>query len=216
MIISYPAATQVSYMATARLIILNGAQKGDELELQRGSNFLGRAEANDFVLNDVTVSARHCEVIVTDFSVRVRDLGSTNGTWIDNRRVLDAEIRNGQVLMLGSMEMRLSVLPAEISIPPLPKPVEAVQTTLDDGRPACINHPGIEAVLKCSQCERMFCEACVRELHLVGGKSRLFCPACSGACQPVAGIAAPPKRKSFASRLLDTIKITFKKSKQEN
>lgn len=206
----------MSYMATARLIILNGAQKGDELELQRGSNFLGRAEANDFVLNDVTVSARHCEITVTDFSVRVRDLGSTNGTWIDNRRVLDAEIRNGQVLMLGSMEMRLSVLPAEISIPPLPKPAEVVQTTLDDGRPACINHPGIEAVLKCSQCERMYCEACVRELHLVGGKSRLFCPACSGACQPVTGVVAPPRRKSFASRLLDTIKIPFKKNKQEN
>lgn len=199
-------------MPTARLIILNGAQKGDELELQRGSNFLGRGEGNDFVLNDVTVSARHCEVIVTDSSVRVRDLGSTNGTWIDNRRVLDAEIKNGQILMLGSMEMRLSFVPTEISIPPLPVQAVPVQTTLEDGRPACLNHPGIEATVKCEQCARMYCDACVRELHLVGGKSRLFCPVCSGVCQPLAGVELPKRRKSFASRLLDTIKITLKKT----
>jgi len=199
-------------MAATRLIILNGAQKGDELELQRGSNYLGRSEANDFVLNDVTVSARHCEIIVSDLSARIRDLGSTNGTWIDNRRILDAEVRNGQILMLGSMEMRLSMAPVEISIPPLPVQPRPVQSVLEDGRPACINHPGIEALLKCRQCGRMYCETCVRELHLVGGKSRLFCPACSGSCEPVKGVPAPRKRKSFAGRLLDTIRIPFRRS----
>ncbi len=203
-------------MTTTRLIILNGAHKGEELELQQGSNFLGRAEANDFSLNDLTVSGRHCEIILTGSSVRVRDLGSTNATWIDNRRVLDAELRHGQILMLGSMEMRLSVMPAEIRIPPLPIPAEAMPTTLGDGRPACLNHPGLEAVHKCKQCGRTYCETCVRELHLVGGRSRLFCPACSGACLPIKGVVPSPKRRSIASRLLDTIRIPFRKSGRHN
>ncbi|MCX8107969.1 MAG: FHA domain-containing protein, partial [Verrucomicrobiae bacterium] len=152
-----------------------------------------------------------CVVIVTNSSVRVRDLGTTNGTWIDNRRVLDAELRHGQILMLGSMEMRLLFTPVEIAIPPLPVPKEPVQTVLEDGRVACLNHPGIEATFKCTQCGRAYCNTCVRELHLVGGKSRLFCPACSGVCEALVGIAVGEKRRSFASRLLDTIRIYFKK-----
>jgi hypothetical protein len=198
-------------MATVRLIILNGAHKGEELELEPGPNLLGRAEGNAFVLEDVTLSGRHCEILVSDLSVRVRDLGSTNGTWIDNRRVQDAEMRHGQILMLGSMEMQLAISPVEITIPPLATPLEPMPTTLEDGRPACLNHPGLPATLKCGQCGRTYCEACVRELHLVGGRSRLFCPGCSGLCLPLAGVALAGK-KSFASRLLETIRITFRRN----
>jgi hypothetical protein len=65
--------------------------------------------------------------------VVVRDLFSTNGTFLDTQRIQNAEIRNGQILMLGSMEMRLLVTPVEIAIPPLPPPAEPVPTTLADG-----------------------------------------------------------------------------------
>lgn len=193
-----------------RLVILSGAHKGEELELQRGSNFLGRAEGGDFILNDPTVSGRHCEIIVTDLSVRVRDCNSTNGTFIDTQRIQNSEIRHGQVLMLGSMEMRILIPQPEISIPPLSQPVEPQPTTLPDGTPACLNHPGIPAVHKCQQCGKTYCEACVRELHLIGGRSRLFCPACSGACTPL-GAVRPARKKSFASRLLETIRIPFRR-----
>jgi len=199
-------------MASTRLIILNGAHKGQEFELQDGSNFIGRAESNDFVLDDGAVSSRHCELVVTASSVRVRDLGSSNGTWIDNRRVLEGEAHHGQILMLGSLEMRLMMPPVEIAIPALPQHREPMPTALGDGRAACLNHPGFPAALKCAQCGRAYCEACVRELRLVGGQSRLFCPACSGACESLAGTVVSTRRKSFASRLLETIRISFKRN----
>lgn len=195
----------------ARLVIHSGAHKGGELELQRGSNFLGRAEGNDFTLDDPTVSSRHCEIIVAEMTIQVRDLDSTNGTFIDNRRIRNSEIHNGEILMLGSMEMRLTDAVMEILIPPRSVPMEPVATAMPDGSPACLHHPGIAALHKCRQCSKTYCEACVRELHLVGGHSRVFCPACSGLCDPL-GTRPPARKKSFASRFLETIPIPFRRS----
>jgi hypothetical protein len=204
-------ARGIAIGSMARLVIHSGAHRGVELELQHGSNFLGRAEGNDFVLDDPTVSSRHCEIIVTATSVEARDLDSTNGTFIDNRRVRTSDIRDGQILMLGSMEMQLIDAPVEIAIPPLSVPSEPVATSLTDGAPACFHHPGIRALHKCRQCGNTYCEACVRELHLVGGRSRLFCPACSGLCNPI-GPRPPARKKSFASRFLETIRIPFRRN----
>lgn len=193
-----------------RLVIQSGAHKGEEIELQRGSNFLGRAEGCDFTLDDPTVSSRHCEVIVTDLGVQIRDLDSTNGTFIDTQRVKSAELRNGQILMLGSMEMRLMGMTVDVVIPKMTVTAEPVAVQLPDGTPACLHHPGIPASHKCRQCGKAYCEACVRELHLVGGKSRMFCPGCSGACEPL-GPKTAPRKRSFASRFLETIRIPFRR-----
>jgi hypothetical protein len=194
-----------------RLVIHTGAHKGEELELQHGSNFLGRAEGNDFTLDDPTVSSRHCEVVVEDMRVQVRDLNSTNGTFIDNQRIRSSEIRNGQILMLGSMEMRLAGGPVEIVIPSLSTEDEPTARVLSDGSVACLHHPSIPALFRCRQCGKAYCESCVRELHLVGGKSRTFCPACSGTCEPL-GPKPPPRKRSFASRFLETIRIPFRRT----
>jgi hypothetical protein len=199
----------------ARLVILSGAHKGEEIELQRGSNFLGRAEGNDFTLNDPTVSSRHCEIVVTEMAVKVRDLGSTNGTFVDNQRLQSSEVRSGQILMLGSMEMRLVDAGVEIQIPSLTPAAVPTASALSDGTPACLNHPGVPAVHKCRGCGKTYCEACVRELHLVGGRSRLFCPACSGSCDAL-GPRPAPRKKSFASRFLETIRIPFRKEGSKN
>jgi hypothetical protein len=63
---------------------------------------LGRGPDNDLVLADDTVSWHHASVWAERGAVRVRDRGSTNGTWIDDQR-LDGEaaLRSGQVLRLG-------------------------------------------------------------------------------------------------------------------
>jgi hypothetical protein len=190
-------------MATTRLIQLTGAQKGQELALREGSNFLGRALTNDVVLDDPGVSGRHCEVVVTELNVRVRDLGSTNGTWLDSRRVLETEARHGQILTLGGLDLRVMVATAEISIPALPVSSEPAPSALADGRPACLLHPDVPATLRCVQCGRAYCGDCVSELRLVGREVRAFCPTCSGACVPLAGTTRAGRPKAFARRLLE-------------
>ena len=176
------------------------------MDLRHGSNFLGRDASNDFVIDDSTVSGRHCEIIVDDFSVRVRDLGSTNGTYLDGELVLEGVIADGQCLSLGTAGMRLDSPPVRIEIPAPAGVLPPAPPVLADGRAGCVNHPPILAGFRCLKCERTYCSDCVKVLRLVGGNARYSCDICGGACEPLLP-PAEPKPKSFGSRLLDTIRL---------
>src|SRR2546430_10198736 len=104
-------------------LVLTGLTHPGAFELEPGFNTLGRNPTNDFRVHDVTISSFHCEIVVSEDSVLVRDLGSTNGTFIDGQQIHEAELRPGQILRLGSAELRLDsqavIEPASISIPEL-------------------------------------------------------------------------------------------------
>jgi DNA-binding NtrC family response regulator len=62
----------------------------------------------DLILEDDQVSRRHAELQVTPEGVRVRDLGSTNGTWWQGSRIADAVVPGGASIRIGSTSIRLS------------------------------------------------------------------------------------------------------------
>ncbi|HNV01708.1 MAG TPA: FHA domain-containing protein [Vicinamibacterales bacterium] len=69
---------------------------------------IGRARAADFCLDVPFVSRLHCRVEVgPDGAVEVVDLGSTNGTWVDGKRVSRATLARGSVLRVGRVEFAL-------------------------------------------------------------------------------------------------------------
>jgi pSer/pThr/pTyr-binding forkhead associated (FHA) protein len=68
---------------------------------------LGRSSACELVLADDTVSRRHAELRAEDGRWIVRDLDSSNGTWVNGRRVIEAEVRPGDVLHLGGCRLKL-------------------------------------------------------------------------------------------------------------
>jgi FHA domain-containing protein/uncharacterized protein DUF1707 len=68
---------------------------------------IGRSSACQLVLADDTVSRKHAELRVEDGRWLLRDLGSSNGTWVNGRRVVEAEVRPGDLLHLGGAEVRL-------------------------------------------------------------------------------------------------------------
>ncbi|HKS38868.1 MAG TPA: FHA domain-containing protein [Verrucomicrobiae bacterium] len=162
--------------------------------LVSGVNRIGRNPANDICLDDPTVSGHHCEIVVLNEEVFVRDLGSTNGTFIDSRRVSEAALRVGERLHVGSVGMALEN-PARVAIPPLPVHPEA-NPVLPDGFAACVNHPASHATMKCTQCEKAFCELCVHQVRRLGGAALRLCPSCSGHCQPILAETPGKKRKS--------------------
>jgi hypothetical protein len=194
--------------------ILIGITHPGELELDEGLTSLGRNPTNDFRVPDATVSSFHCELIVTSGSVLVRDLNSTNGTFINGGPVTEALLEPGQVLTLGHAELRLELRevaePAEIVIPKLPVAHEPTQTHLLDGSLACLHHPGVAAVFKCQKCDHALCGDCVRMVGLKGGAPRIFCPDCSGTCERLPSAVAE-KKQSLLGRLTQTIKIRFGK-----
>jgi FHA domain/Domain of unknown function (DUF1707) len=79
----------------------------DPGSLQGGRITLGRSSACQLVLADDTVSRRHAALVVRDGCWRIVDLGSSNGTWVNGRRVVEAEVRPGDELRLGAARLRL-------------------------------------------------------------------------------------------------------------
>jgi hypothetical protein len=68
---------------------------------------LGRGSDCTVVLADITVSRRHAELVLRDGCWILRDLGSSNGTWVNGRQVVEAEVRSGDLVVLGDCRLRL-------------------------------------------------------------------------------------------------------------
>ena len=75
--------------------------------LAAGRLLLGRSSACQLVFSDDTVSRRHAELRLQDGCWILRDRGSSNGTWVNGRRVIEAEVRSGDVVLLGDCRVRL-------------------------------------------------------------------------------------------------------------
>ena len=72
-----------------------------------GRIVLGRSSACQLVFTDDTVSRRHAEIRVVDGRWMLRDLGSSNGTWVNGRRVVETEVAAGDEILLGDCRFRL-------------------------------------------------------------------------------------------------------------
>jgi len=102
----------------ARLIVNPGREGAWEIPLREGVNSLGRGEHNHFQINEPSVSTSHCQVVVNNGDILIRDLGSTNGTFINQEPVKEAHLQPGQKLRLGGVELLLEA-DAPASPPPL-------------------------------------------------------------------------------------------------
>jgi pSer/pThr/pTyr-binding forkhead associated (FHA) protein len=74
---------------------------------------VGRHPDCDARLDSLRVSRWHCCLSEVDGEVWVRDLGSTNGTWIGGRRVSSGRVRRGDVLAIAHLRYRVEELRAE-------------------------------------------------------------------------------------------------------
>ena len=72
-----------------------------------GRLLLGRSPSCQLVFADDTVSRRHAELLLVEGRWMLRDLGSSNGTWVNGRRVMEAEVAPGDELQLGGCALRL-------------------------------------------------------------------------------------------------------------
>jgi hypothetical protein len=83
------------------LEIVRGAMAGEKVALKEGTQSFGRAAECDVFLDDITVSRHHCDIIVADDGVTVKDCGSTNGTLVDSQAVESKKLEAGDVIQIG-------------------------------------------------------------------------------------------------------------------
>jgi pSer/pThr/pTyr-binding forkhead associated (FHA) protein len=69
---------------------------------------VGRAPRADFILDAALVSRLHCRLIATDANVEVVDLKSTNGTFVNGKRVAKAMLSPGDRLRVGRVELTVA------------------------------------------------------------------------------------------------------------
>jgi hypothetical protein len=101
-----PLDHTVALSAHAVLRITRGAGTGRAFELSRASALsLGRARAHDVVLEDVSVSSQHCRIRPEDGGFVVHDLKSTNGTFVNDRRVTEHPLAEGDVIQIGETRL---------------------------------------------------------------------------------------------------------------
>lgn len=90
----------------SKLVVLSEGFTGLTCELKVDKTTVGRLEDNAFQISEPSVSSHHCELTRRGAELLVRDLNSTNGTFINGEKVAEAVLKPGQILRLGQVEMR--------------------------------------------------------------------------------------------------------------
>lgn len=112
----------------AKLVVLSEGLTGQTYELKVDTTTIGRVEDNTFQIAHPSVSSHHCEILLRGNDVVIKDLNSTNGSFINNQQVTgEAVLKPGQVLRLGQIDIRLEApgAAAAASAPAGKKPVDS-------------------------------------------------------------------------------------------
>jgi predicted component of type VI protein secretion system len=77
------------------------------VELDQEETVIGRAADNAVTIDDPAASSRHCAILRKDNRYTLRDLNSTNGTYLNGGLVTEVPLAPGDVLTVGSIRMTL-------------------------------------------------------------------------------------------------------------
>ena len=91
-----------------RVKVLSGPDAGAEVTSEHGRLTIGTAEGVTLRLADPTVSRFHADLEATEAGITVKDLGSTNGTWIGPAAIREVVVRGAVDLEVGRTRVRLS------------------------------------------------------------------------------------------------------------
>lgn len=90
-----------------RLIVMSNTSAEMQVTLRdRIATTIGRGDHCDMVIANQHVSRAHAEVMADGATVVVRDLGSSNGTFVNGRRIQQHQLRHGDMLSVGDCEIR--------------------------------------------------------------------------------------------------------------
>lgn len=105
----------------AKLVIISGAQKGREVQVDKDVFTIGAGAQNDLIITDEAVSRRHCEIHQRDDGFLLRDQGSTNGTMVQGVRVCEVYLTQGVEFQMGKTRIVFCPLQETMSCPLSPR-----------------------------------------------------------------------------------------------
>ena len=97
-------------MSQAELRVVSGKHSGSSIPLPTGKFLVGREEDCHLRPNSDLVSRHHCVFILDDYGLRLRDLGSTNGSFVNGERLQGSVILNtGDQVTIGKLEFEVAI-----------------------------------------------------------------------------------------------------------
>lgn len=117
-----------------RLVLLSEGFSRRSYELKVETTTVGRVSDNAFEIPEASVSSHHAEIILRGNDVVIRDLGSTNGTFINGEKITEAVLKPGQTLRFGTIDLKLDTgdgASAAFSIPGAPSAPKKPKQSLD-------------------------------------------------------------------------------------
>ena len=106
-----------------KLVVIKGPQRGTEYVIAADVIRVGKAPDNDLAVTDETVSREHFEIVRDAKGYLLRDLRSTNGTFLDGAEIKEAYLRAGSVIGAGATELKFTPFEERIEILPSDKEV---------------------------------------------------------------------------------------------
>jgi FHA domain len=114
----------------ASLRILNGSLEGEEIELTADPQTVGRAGSCNIKIGDAGVSSKHAKIWCEDGAFFLMDLGSTNGTFVNDRDVDREQLSDGDTITFGETKARF------VGDKPKPRPAPAARAPQASSRAA--------------------------------------------------------------------------------
>jgi general secretion pathway protein A len=130
--------------SVGRVILATEGRTTQELQLRVGRVIIGRTSDNDLQVDSRFVSRHHCQIITGAEGSMIEDLNSTNGIYVQGKRVRRYNLNDGDVVVIGKHEImyvderlpRTRVGAAESAVPTLDKPHERVEADAANENPA--------------------------------------------------------------------------------
>jgi len=114
---SYPPAFSIMRISMSYKFVLANAQSGipEQSWVLPTPITVGRCPTADITLDDASISRRHCQFLIDPHgSLIVRDLGSTNGVYVNGRRIEKATVSLGTEVRIGVLMMRVDLTDDEM------------------------------------------------------------------------------------------------------
>ncbi|HQG13900.1 MAG TPA: FHA domain-containing protein, partial [bacterium] len=104
-----------------QLVVVDGPNRGKKLTLNKNITKVGKRESNDLILADKTVSRNHVEIEYASDSFLLRDLGSTNGTFLNGSKVKEVYLTPGDLIKIGNTTIEFIAYDEKVKIEPSDK-----------------------------------------------------------------------------------------------
>ena len=101
-----------------QLVVVDGGSKGKKIDLNEKRITVGKKEGNTLAVDDRAVSRNHFEIVPEEDSFLLRDLGSTNGTYINDTKVREAYLVPGDLIRIGSSRLEFIAFDEKVQIEP--------------------------------------------------------------------------------------------------